>query len=243
MIGKEIFAVNPKSLSEFFEELVVIERVVPPIIIRLDGVNFGKALRDRPLRDPTIHKALVEGCRKLMEFFNADFCHVVSDEINLYMLRNVLYGGRLFKIISVATSILSSFVSLNLGLELYFDSRAISLKRAGLAVPYLLYRVRVGYNNYVSKLYTRYISNSTKKLDNMVSELKGIGIEIPIDWRSSGTCLYLDYVVKERLNPITLQHVKVLRRTIVSTDDLCLCIDRLIGIVNRITGTEGTAIR
>lgn len=230
-----ILSVNPRNIARFFEEHTVVEKVKPPIVVRLDGVGFGKSLKDRSLRDPVIHRALVDGCRKLMKFFNADFCHVVSDEVNLYMFRYLPYGGRAFKIVSISSAILSSFVSLRVGLELYFDSRLIILGKPGNAVPYLLYRARVGYNNFVSKLYTTYISSSTKKLSDMIESLTSRGVDISLGWRSTGSCLFIDSMIKESLNPITGNRVAVIRRITKDTDDMNVCLAKLIDITRQIT--------
>lgn len=227
-----ITSVDPKKLSELFEKRVVIEKISPPLIIRLDGFKFRKFLSNRPLRDQRVHSALIEGCRKLMKFFNAEFCHIVSDEVNLYVLRSLPYGGRTFKILSISSAILSSSVSMNLGLELYFDARILVVDKPTLFIPYLLYRARVGYNNYVSKLYTSMVSKSTKKLKNMIEELEGLGIRISLDWRSTGSCLFIDYLTKDGVNPLTKENVIIIRRTINCSDDMAFCISKLMSIVN-----------
>lgn len=230
-----ILLVSPGVLSKFFEERVVVEKVKSPIVIRLDGVGFGKALKDKPLRDQFVHKALIEGCRKLMLFFNADFCHVVSDEVNLYMFKDLPYGGRVFKILSISSAILSSSVSLNLGRELYFDARIILLNKHSLAIPYLLYRARVGYNNYVSKLYSTLVSKELSKLNTMINNLASKGIKIPLDWRSTGSCLFFDTIDKNGFNPITKESVVVKRRIVRYSDSIELCLDTLLKIVKNHT--------
>lgn len=227
----DITLVNPSRLSKFFEERVVIEKVVPPIVVRLDGVGFSKALKDRPIRDPLVHRALVNGCKNLMKFFNAEYCYIVSDEVNLFMLKKIPYGGRVFKIISISSAILSSSVSLELGRELYFDARVVLLDNLRQAIPYLLYRARIGLNNYVSKLYTVTISKESKRLKDMINDLISKGVEVAMDWRSVGSCLYIDYIDKSGYNPITREYVSVKKRTLSSSDNIDICLTNLLKLI------------
>jgi tRNA(His) 5'-end guanylyltransferase len=223
--------VNPHALSRFFDSRAVTLFVRSPAVVRLDGVGFGRVLRGRPVRDQRVHEALVEGCKRLVKFFNASFCHAVSDEVNLYIFGSLPYGGREFKVVSIASSILSSVVSLLLDQELYFDARVIQLESPWQSIAYYLYRARVGLNNYVSKLYTELVSRECKGLGNMIEELRARGIDIDIGWRSTGTCVYAELVEKEGFNPLKNERVVVTRRVLRSSDDVGTCLEKLINIV------------
>jgi tRNA(His) 5'-end guanylyltransferase len=82
----------------------------------------------------------------------AEAVHVVSDEINLLFLRHVPYGGRTFKIISVLAAHASAELTAKLGRPLHFDGRVVKLRDACDAASYVLFRARVGLNNYVIQL-------------------------------------------------------------------------------------------
>ncbi len=236
-----IFRINPLALSNVFDRGEVLGGYVNlPYVIRLDGVNFGRVLKgfEEP-RDPRVHRALVEGCRNLMKFFNSDFCYIVSDEVNVFSFRYNPYGGRFFKITSISSSILSSHASLSIGRPVYFDSRVIVLLDHYKAIPYLLYRVRIGFANYVSKLYTMYIDKNTIELQRMVRELEERGINVYFDWRSIGTCLYIARYRKRGFNPIDNVYVDVERRTILESSDIFKCIENLLGILKSI-GIRGS---
>jgi tRNA(His) 5'-end guanylyltransferase len=225
-----LVSVNPRALSRVFDSRAVVSFVRSPAVVRLDGVGFGRVLRGRPVRDQKVHEALVEGCKRLAMFFNASFCHAVSDEANLYLFGSLPYGGREFKVVSIASSILSSVASLLLNQELYFDARVIQLDSPWQSVAYYLYRARVGLNNYVSKLYTELVSKESKGLGYMIEELRARGIDIDTDWRSTGTCIYAELVKKEGFNPLKNERVVVTRRVLRSSDDVGACLEKLISI-------------
>jgi len=236
MMKKEILNINPLVLSNIFTRSEVWGGYIDlPYVIRLDGVSFGRILKDfeKP-RDPRVHKALVDSCRELMKYFNADFCYVVSDEVNIFSFRYNPYGGRFFKIVSISSSILSSLTSLYLGRPLYFDSRVVKLDNLYRAIPYLLYRARIGFANYVSKLYTLYIDKHTVDLNEMILKLKERGIDIDFDWRSIGTCLYISRYIKKGFNPIDKVYVDVERRVIQESSDITKCVENLLNTVKSI---------
>ena len=65
---------------------------------------------------------------------------------------HVPYGGRTFKIISVLAAHASAELTAKLGRPLHFDGRVVKLKDACDAASYILFRARVGLNNYVIQL-------------------------------------------------------------------------------------------
>jgi hypothetical protein len=151
----------------------------------------------------------------------------VSDEVNLYLFNHIPYSGREFKIVSIASSILSAATPLALGKELYFDARVIELGRPGLALAYYLYRARVGLNNYVSKLYTGLVSKETKRLGEMLEELRMRGVGVSMGWRSTGTCIYTDLAEKVGFNPLTSEKVIVMRRVTRYSGSVSTCLNQL----------------
>jgi Uncharacterized conserved protein len=151
---KRLLAENPALLEmRYRERETVCQPSSPPFAVRLDGVGFGKRLRDfEAPRSRLAHTALVEVARELAMQYGADFVHVVSDEVNLLFLSSAPYGGRTFKIISVLAAHASAELTAKLGRPLYFDGRTVALRDACDAASYVLFRARVGLNNYVIQL-------------------------------------------------------------------------------------------
>ena len=145
---------NPAVLEmRYREREAVCEPSSPPFAVRLDGAGFGKRLRDfEAPRSKLAHTALVEAARKLAMQYGAEFVHVVSDEVNLLFLESAPYSGRTFKIISVLAAHASAELTAKLGRPLYFDGRVVKLRDVCDAARYVLFRARVGLNNYVIQL-------------------------------------------------------------------------------------------
>jgi len=145
---------NPKALEASYRQReAVCEPAAPPFAVRLDGVGFGKRLKDFPHpRSRIVHEALVEAAKTLAATYGADLVHVVSDEINLIFLGQAPYGGRTFKIVSVLAAHAASELTTRLAKPLYFDGRVIKLRDKCDAATYVLYRARIGLNNYVVQL-------------------------------------------------------------------------------------------
>jgi len=153
---KILSEVNVAALADRYSKLEKRFRVraEPPYAVRLDGVNFSKALRDyKAPRDPTVHGVLVSAAAALVDRFKAFGAWVGSDEINLLFLGpDNPYGGRVEKIISISSGLASSVVTAALHKYLFFDSRVVPLKDRRDAALYVLYRARVSANNFLSKL-------------------------------------------------------------------------------------------
>ena len=148
--------VNVAALADRYSKLEKRFRVraEPPYAVRLDGVNFGRALRDyRAPRDPAVHGALVSAAAALVDRFKAFGAWVGSDEINLLILGpDNPYGGRVEKIVSISSGLASSVVTAALRKYLFFDSRVVPLENRCDAALYILYRARVSANNFLGKL-------------------------------------------------------------------------------------------
>jgi len=230
-------SVDVAALHRFFKqrERLSMERISVPTALRLDGVGFGKALKgfESP-RDIRVHRALVDACRVAMQRFGADFCYVVSDELNIFFVkREPPYGGRILKLCTVASSLVSSVVSLELGKNLLFDARVIELEPSTV-VDYLLYRMRVGFGNYVTKLYRLKVAppREGEPLERLLKELEARNL-LSFDWRAYGTCLALETVVRKAIDRIRCVEVEVVRRRIVEISDPSKCVEKLIETTTR----------
>jgi hypothetical protein len=218
----ETFAsVNPAPLSKLYKQREVAGGMLrPPIVVRADGVGFGKALREGFTwpRDRRVHEALINAAEKLMRRYSASAAYVVSDEVSV-LFRTLPYSGRLFKVVSVMASILSSHTSIELNRPLYFDARAIQLTNIEEFIPYVIFRARVGLNNYVSSLYHSVAESSheTPPLLQMLKHVKEI-IRERDSWECCGTLLYRGTHLKEGVNMRTGKPVTVVRRTIIKVN-------------------------
>ncbi|MFN3804217.1 MAG: tRNA(His) guanylyltransferase Thg1 family protein [Pyrobaculum sp.] len=148
-----ILRVSPRAMeARYRQREAICEPSTPPLVVRLDGVGFGKRLRDFPTpRSQLVHRALVETAREAAAVYGAELAYVVSDEINLAFLRNVPYGGRTFKIVSVLAGYLSAGLTARLARPLHFDGRVVKLEDPCDVASYVFYRARVGLNNYLVK--------------------------------------------------------------------------------------------
>ncbi|RLE93830.1 MAG: hypothetical protein DRN04_05625 [Thermoprotei archaeon] len=224
-ISAKVLELNIVELEEYFKNLEIYskEKVSCPFVVRLDGVGFGKALKDyEQPRDPKVHMALVKTCYELMRFFNCDACYTTSDEISMFFLKYVPYGGRVEKIVSITASLASANLSLRLKRPLYFDSRIVKVDFHELE-KYYLYRVRIGFNNYVCQLYHKvYKDKETPHLSQMIDELKEQGIDIgkKPSWALYGSLVHWTTVEKIGYNPTTGEQVVAERRVLMATDSL-----------------------
>ncbi len=223
----------PYMSAKFKEREVGLGIVKEPIALRLDGVRFGKSLKGfKEPRDEIVHNALVESAKELLRRFNALMAYVISDEVNLIMVNYLPYGGRVFKLISTASSILSAHASLLLKRPLYFDSRIVKLNNVNEVKEYLYFRARVGINNYISKLYHKVkelgITPPTKDMLNYLMSTINLA-EKANDWEIIGTCIFWDTILRKGFNPLTKEVVTTERRIIRETSDIEFCINKVLG--------------
>ncbi len=103
--------VNLVELERDFDSRVVTNVVKPPIVVRLDGAGFGKALRDFNWpRDERVHRALIKAAVELMRAFSGEYALVISDEINVFLLSYVPFNGREYKLISSMAGLASAWL-------------------------------------------------------------------------------------------------------------------------------------
>jgi len=220
-VAKAFASVNPAPLSKLYKQREVTGgKLRPPAVVRADGVGFGKALKEGFAwpRDRRVHEALINAAEKLMRRYSASAAYVVSDEVSV-LFRTLPYSGRLFKVVSVTASILSSHVSIELNRPLYFDARAIRLTNVEEFVPYVIFRARVGLNNYVSSLYHSIAKNNheTPPLPRMLKYVEKI-IGDRDSWECCGTLLYWGTYLKDGVDRRTGKRVTVVRRSIIKVN-------------------------
>jgi len=227
-VVKELLSLNISRLTrEFREREKPSERVRPPYVIRLDGVGFGKRLREfRAPRDEAVHRALVDAAEELMKWFCSPYAYVASDEINIIVVSEV-YASRTMKIVSVSAAIASSIVSLRLGKELFFDSRVTELDSVEQAYHYIATRMRICFGNLLTTL-CRDLGCAGERLERKIEILRDHrvldGLE---DWMLWGTCIYPESFVKEAIDRRSSVPIKVFRRRLVECSDPSTCLERV----------------
>ncbi len=162
-------------------ERAIEARVKLPFALRLDGVGFGRALKGyAEPRDERVHRALLQGASELVKRLSASGAYVVSDEVNVLLLGPSLpYAGRVEKLVSVSASTLSAVVSTLLDRQLVFDSRVIPLESAEDAKRYVVYRTRVGLNNFVGSMLRRLGAElAGVHLAERIAKLESLGVRL-----------------------------------------------------------------
>lgn len=213
--------VDVVGLGKDFDSRVVSSIVSPPLVVRLDGASFGKALAGFTWpRDDTVHKALISAAKELMRRFSGDLALVISDELSVFLLSYVPFGGREFKLVSSMAGLASAVVSSALSRVLYFDARVIPLRDScNDILRYLLYRVRVGFNNYHVEIAQRgslIPRNATPHINNVIKALGGA----KLSWESLGTCLVRSRVELMGVDRRSGAPIKYVRRRIIEVNPL-----------------------
>ena len=138
---------------EIFREI----RIPPDFLffIRTDGRRFGKVVKlldaEQPY-DRKVAECIVSTVLSLPdEGFTPVISYIVSDEINM-LFKEIPYGGRIEKILSVLSGVLSSRLTLELynkfgrNVVVSFDARIILLP-SNLIEDYIISRQKIGWNN------------------------------------------------------------------------------------------------
>ncbi|MGC9180159.1 MAG: tRNA(His) guanylyltransferase Thg1 family protein [Vulcanisaeta sp.] len=216
-----LIGVNPVELEKDFDSRVVTSIIKPPIVVRLDGTGFGKALKDFTWpRDERVHRALIKAAMELIRAFSGEYALVISDEISVFLLNYVPFNGREYKLVSSMAGLASAVISNALGRVLYFDARVMQLNDSCLDVArYMLYRVRVGFNNYHVEIAQRsrvIPPESTPHINEVIKALGGPRLT----WESLGTCLVRSRVELEGVDRRSGERVKYVRRRIIEKNPI-----------------------
>ncbi len=220
--------VSPATLSRLFKQLEVPgPRLSPPLILMLDGVGFGRVLSDAGFaqpRDKRVHDALVAVAEALIRRFSGTSAYVVSDEVSVLLDSGVPYGGRLFKVVSVAASLASAVLAGELGHNLLMDCRPVLLPSPSMWGAYVLWRARVAVNNFLSKLYHGVRGRAlTPSFTVMLSDVTDQLVNRE-GWEVLGSCLTYEVMEEVRINPITGEPVKKRRRVLRRYDGPWRCL-------------------
>jgi tRNA(His) 5'-end guanylyltransferase len=199
-------------------------RVEAPLSVRVDGVGWGRRLRGfKWPRDRRVHRALAHSVGEVVALYGASLAYVTSDEASIVWLGDPPYGGRVEKLVSVVAAAVSSGASIRLGRWLFTDGRVVKLYGPEDAARYLLYRARVGFNNYVSSLYHAVSGgSSTPSLAEMLEFLRRRGVDpLRPPWAGLGSCI-LRLPSTKRVDGLVVE-----RRRLVILDTVLPCLEVL----------------
>ncbi len=212
-----LLKVNPLVLEEKYRSREFSAKTKTPFIVRVDGVGFHRlpAVYEKP-RDLRIHSALLVAAYQVVNRYGFFGAYVVSDEASFIVLSNPPYSGRVEKLLSIISSIVSSRMSLILGHQVLFDAKIIGLENLNEAYEYVLYRARIGFGNFIGSLasmkglWRERRPTLNKQLVDL--EEKGIDLASISTWKKYGSCIVWDKYVKKTINPKTGEEIIVSRR-------------------------------
>jgi tRNA(His) 5'-end guanylyltransferase len=210
-------------------------RVLPPVIIRIDGRAFHSFTRDvldKPFDERFATVMALVGYYFLEQSgLSPRFAYIFSDEISLYFDK-LPYDGRIEKLNSVVASYASSVYTLrwtNLGITtpqpIAFDSRVIPMTLENLC-PYLLWRQKEAWRNHNNayaqhvmreaghspKDVSRYLHGKDTKALHEVCFSHGINLAHTPAWQRRGILVYKRVIEKSGRDPRTGAEVIAYRK-------------------------------
>lgn len=163
---------------------------------------------------------MIKAAVELMRTFSGEYALVISDEINVFLLSYVPFNGREYKLVSSMAGLASAIVSNALNKVLYFDARVIPLSDSCHDVArYMLYRVRVGFNNYHVEIAQRSRAVPPESTPHIVDVIKALGGP-RLTWESLGTCLIRARVELEGVDRRSGERVRYVRRRIIERNPI-----------------------
>ena len=169
-------------------------KVEGPVIVRMDGVKFGKYTKTfGAVRDERVHRALVESAKELLSYYSCTSAYVSSDEVSVYCERPP-FNGRVEKLVSTFASFLGAHFSVRISPPGWFDGRVV---KANWKV-YVAWRLKVTLCNYASMVTGKPCKAALKEID-------------PPDI-AFGTLIIREEYLKEGFDPIKKKKVMVKRR-------------------------------
>ncbi|MCD6208009.1 MAG: tRNA 5'-guanylyltransferase [Methanosarcinales archaeon] len=214
-------------------------RVVPPIIIRVDGRNFKNLLHKHEFEKPFDHRFASAVVDSAESFFREGGVHpsiayIFSDEINILFTDALPFTGRVEKLVSVVSSHIASALTSSLGLcPIAFDGRVIPLHPEQV-IEYLVWRQTEAWRNCVNSYGYYMLRRTGLSGDCAASRLLGLSLPdihelcfqngINLDsvpaWQRRGVMIYRAGYEKRGYDPIRKVEVVANRTKLVSDWDL-----------------------
>jgi tRNA(His) 5'-end guanylyltransferase len=226
-------------MKEKDREIYAEIKAIPPLIIRLDGRNFKRALSG--FKKPYDEK-FTAGMVKAVEIFfensgfNPELAYIFSDEISIFFDK-VLFKGRVEKLDSVISGFLSSALTLVLDLKMpiSFDARVIPICKENI-LEYLTWRQAEAWRNHINA-YGYYTlreeglseNEAEERMNGMKAEdvhemlfSRGINLNATPKWQRRGILIAKERYEKEGFNPKESKKVIALRYKVVQLWNLPL---------------------
>ncbi|MFZ1897483.1 tRNA(His) guanylyltransferase Thg1 family protein [Methanoregula sp.] len=212
-----------------------------PVFVRLDGRAFHALTRKYGFAKPfddRFCKAMVGVCRSLVgeSGLTPAFAYTFSDEISLY-LKELPFSGRVEKIDSVAASYAASALTLILGAKepLAFDARIVQATPES-AVEYMTGRQDEAWRNHLNAYCQQALIAEGMDATAAAGQLRGMpaqelhemmfhrGLNLAKTpaWQRRGVLVCKRGMPKEGFNPITNEHVTVMRSMVAADCELPL---------------------
>ncbi len=216
-------------------------KAIPPLVVRADGRNFKRVLRDAGFSKP-FDRRFAEFMVKTVEMFfaesgfNPKFAYLFSDEINLFF-HEIPFNGRVEKIDSVISGFLSSALTIVSGFKvpISFDARVIPLCH-DIIIGYFAERQAEAWRNHMNA-YAFYTllkdglseSDAQARLKGMKSDkihefmfCRGVNLSRTPAWQRRGIVVAKVPYEKHGYNPLTGEKVVTKRFKIVQFWELPL---------------------
>jgi len=203
-------------------------------ILRLDGWRFSDLAASLKLDKPydrRFAETMAKAASKLFELgIPIILAYTFSDEVSLILNPPLPWRGRIEKMNSVIPSLLSSFISVELGRrDIAFDSRVVLITGASDAIDYLSWRQEEAWRNHVNSyaLYALEKEGITgRKADEMLRGMKshekhelvfkklGINLAETPAWQRRGILIRWEEFEKKGFDPKEGKEVVVKRRRV-----------------------------
>jgi len=222
---------------EIFSNLATI----PPVFVRLDGRAFHALTRKYGFAKPfddRFCEAMVDVCQALIgeSGLTPVFAYTFSDEISLYF-RELPFSARVEKIDSVAASYAASALTIALDAKepLAFDARIVQATPES-AIDYMTGRQDEAWRNHLNAYCQQALiaegmdgTDAARRLKGMPAQelhemmyRRDVNLAKTPAWQRRGVLVCKKEITKEGYNPITKEHVTVMRSMVTADRDLPL---------------------
>ena len=214
----------------------------PPLIVRVDGRNFKRVLRENEFKKPYDERFARSMAEAVVIFFEKSgfdpvIAYIFSDEISL-LFESVPFKGRIEKLDSVIASSIASALTIILNFKeaIAFDARVIPVCGGTDALEYLAQRQAEAWRNHINAYgYYGLIDKglSKKEAEKRLMGMKagevhemlfhmGINLNETPKWQRRGILVAKQKYDKEGYNPKTAETVTITRYKVVQMWDLPL---------------------
>jgi len=198
-------------------------------VVRVDGRSFSRLTEahfEKPF-DARFHEAMVAVSRALLEELNGIYAYTESDEVSFLLPREWrMFGGRVEKIVSVASGLASSVFTHHSGVPAHFDARLWLGPTDTSVVDYFRWRqadaLRCSLNGWcywtlrktgqTKRKATAALEGSTFEEKRALLAEHGITLADLPGWQRQGVGVFEETYERVGFNPKLQQEVRAVRR-------------------------------